>query len=223
MIRKGSLVPLYQIFDSLFPLGSYALSNGMETYTQKGLIHDRKTLEEYLKAQLYLLPYGDLGIAAKVAQGEDFKLMDDYSSAMKQPFEIRQGSVKIGTRLLRAVKGLTDYQMLELFGEAIKKGDCEGHYPVAVGLLLKELEVNLQEALEIYAYSLLSMMANHAVKLVPLGQAEAQPALYETIAHIPDAVAKALAVRTEELGVSGCGFDLRAIQHETLHGRLFGS
>jgi urease accessory protein UreF len=38
---------------------------------------------------------------------------------------------------------------------------------------------------------------------------------------IPQAVQKAKAAAIDELGVSGCGFDLRSMQHESLHGRLY--
>jgi len=64
-------------------------------------------------------------------------------------------------------------------------------------------------------------MVNHAVKLIPLGQSEGQSALFEVMRLIPGAAQKAMAADIDELGVSGCGFDLRAMQHETLHGRLY--
>ena len=223
MIKLKNMIPLYQIFDSLFPLGSYSLSNGMETYTQKGVVKDGASLTEYIKAQLYVLPYGDLGVAALTAKGEDFVKMDHMSSAMKQPYEVRTGSVKLGTRLIKTVKGFADYPSLNELGKAVSDGRCEGHYPVAVGLMVRDLEADVRQAMELFAYSLLSVMVNHAVKLVPLGQTQAQVALYDGMAFIPEAVEKAINMQIRDLGVSGCGFDLRCIQHENLFGRLFGS
>jgi urease accessory protein len=221
--QQKSMIPLYQIFDSLFPLGSYALSNGMETYTQKGIVHDRKSLTDYLVAQLYTIPYGDLGIAAKVASGDDFIMLDDLCSAMKQPFEVRQASIKLGTRLINTVGGFAKFPSLTKVSSAIEEDRCEGHYPVIVGLLVRDLDVDVSKAMELYAYSLISVMVNHAVKLIPLGQKDAQPALYDAMKLIPTAVDKALNASIDEFGVSGCGFDLRAIQHEALFGRLFAS
>jgi urease accessory protein len=72
-----------------------------------------------------------------------------------------------------------------------------------------------------YCYSLLSQAVNHAVKLIPLGQSDGQAALFEAMKLIPSAVEKAKAASIDELGVSGCGFDLRSMQHEGLHGRLY--
>jgi len=223
--QVASRLALLQAFDSLFPTGAYTMSGGMETYTQKEIVKDKSTLLAYLKAQMYILPYSDLGVCAKTAEGEDFILMDNLCAAMKQPFEIRTGSEKLCARFLKAqesVRGaLGDYPSLAAYRSAIQREQCRGHYPVAVGLFMRDLNADLDEALELYCYSLLSQMVNHAVKLIPLGQSDGQAALFEAMRLIPEAVQKARAARVDELGVSGCGFDLRAMQHETLPGRLY--
>jgi len=216
-----SRIAMLQVFDPLFPTGAYTMSGGMETYTQKGLVNDKSTLVSYLKALVYILPYGDLGVCAKTAQGEDFILMDNLSAAMKQPFEIRTGSEKLCARFLKAQDALCDYPSLAAYRQAIRQTKCRGHYPVAVGLFLRDLNASLNEALELYCYSLLSQAVNHAVKLIPLGQSDGQAALFEAMRLIPGAAQKAMAASVDELGVSGCGFDLRSMQHETLHGRLY--
>jgi urease accessory protein len=162
-----------------------------------------------------------LGVCAKTAEGEDFFLMDSLCAAMKQPFEIRTGSEKLCVRFLKAQEVLCDYPSLAAYRQAIRQEKCRGHYPVAVGLFMRDLNANLDDALELYCYSLLSQTVNHAVKLIPLGQSDGQAALFEALRLIPSAVQKAKAASVDELGVSGCGFDLRAMQHETLHGRLY--
>jgi len=216
-----SRIALLQAFDPLFPTGAYTMSGGMETYTQKGLVQDKSSLVSYLKAQLYILPYGDLGVCAKTAQGEDFILMDNLCAAMKQPYEIRTGSEKLCTRFLKTQETLCGYPSLAAYRQAKKQEKCKGHYPVAVGLFIRDLNADIGEALELYCYSLMSQTVNHAVKLIPLGQSDGQAALFETLRLIPGAAQKAMAADVDELGVSGCGFDLRAMQHETLRGRLY--
>ena len=39
---------LLQVNDALFPIGAYSHSQGLETYIQKGIVHDEKTAEEYI-------------------------------------------------------------------------------------------------------------------------------------------------------------------------------
>ena len=219
--RIAQRIALLQAFDPLFPTGAYTMSGGMETYTQKGLVKDKSNLAAYLKAQMYILPYSDLGVCAKTAEGEEFILMDSLCAAMKQPFEIRTGSEKLCARFLKAQETLCDYPSLAAYREAIRQEKCRGHYPVAVGLFMRDLNADLDEALELYCYSLLSQTVNHAVKLIPLGQSDGQAALFEAMRLIPAAVQKARAASVDALGVCGCGFDLRAMQHETLQGRLY--
>ena len=36
---------LLQVNDALFPIGGYSHSQGLETYIQKGLVHDEKSAE----------------------------------------------------------------------------------------------------------------------------------------------------------------------------------
>jgi urease accessory protein len=122
-----SRIALLQAFDPLFPTGAYTMSGGMETYTQKGLVHDKLTLVSFLRATLYVLPYGDLGVCAKTAEGEDFILMDNLCAAMKQPFEIRTGSEKLCARFLKAQEALCDYPPLAVYRQAIRQGKCRGH------------------------------------------------------------------------------------------------
>jgi urease accessory protein len=218
---QTSRIALLQAFDSLFPTGSYTMSGGMETYTQKGIVKDKATLIAFLKAQLYILPYGDLGVCAKAAQGESYLVLDELCAAMKQPFEIRTGSEKLCLRFLKMQETLCEYPSLAEYYSAIQQKKCHGHYPVALGLFIRDLNAELEQALEMYCYSLLSQAVNHAVKLIPLGQSDGQAALYETLRLIPQAVQKAISATTDELGVCACGFDLRSMQHETLHGRLY--
>jgi urease accessory protein len=219
----NEMLPLYHAFDALFPIGAYTLSGGMETYTQKGIVRDKETLVAFLNAQVYILPYSDLGLAAKAAEGTDFIFLDHLCAAMKQPLELRTGSEKMCSRFLKIQSELACYPSLSAYRAAIARGSCDGHYPVAVGLFIRDTGAPVGAALELYGYSILSLTVNHAVKLIPLGQSDGQSALFAALRLIPEAVQKALAVSVEDLGVSGAGFDLRAMQHETLKGRLYSS
>jgi urease accessory protein len=127
------------------------------------------------------------------------------------------------SRFLKIQAELANYKSLSAYRAAIEQKHCDGHYPVAVGLLVRDTGAPVNEALELYAYSALSLTVNHAVKLIPLGQSDGQSALFEAMRLIPEAVNTALTASIADLGVSGCGFDLRAMQHETLKGRLYSS
>ena len=214
---------LLQSFDALFPIGSYTLSNGMETYVQKELICDGKMLERFLKAYLYALPYNDLGFAAQAATGAPIEYLDMLCGASKAPAEVRTGSQKLCARFLKAEVCLGHYPKIEDYSLKIAAGSCSGFHCIAVGLLIADLDAALEQGLEMYCYNLLTTIVNHAVKLVPLGQLAGQQALSAVLPLISEACHHAMSVSDNELGFSGAGFDLRAMQHETLYSRLYQS
>ena len=39
---------LLQVNDALFPIGGYSHSQGLETYIQRGIVHDADTAREYI-------------------------------------------------------------------------------------------------------------------------------------------------------------------------------
>ena len=45
---------LLQINDALFPIGAYSHSQGLETYIQRGIVHDEATAKEYIHHKIRL-------------------------------------------------------------------------------------------------------------------------------------------------------------------------
>lgn len=218
---NSNLLKLVQSLDALFPIGSYTLSNGMETYVQKNIVCDRNGLEKHMQSYLYMLTFNDLAFAAKAYEGHDIKQLDALCSALKAPREMREGSMKQCIRFLKLHTQLDDYPLLVRYKKCIESAECDGHYCIAMGLFIREIGIDISDALELYCYSILSSMANHAVKLVPLRQLDGQKALFAAEKAIPDAVSRAVTVGMEDIGASGCGFDIRSMQHEKLYSRLY--
>lgn len=50
IIMDSKFIRLVQSLDPLFPIGSYTLSNGMETYVQKNVVCSRDQLKEHLES-----------------------------------------------------------------------------------------------------------------------------------------------------------------------------
>jgi urease accessory protein len=219
----SDITALLQVFDPLFPVGAYTLSNGLETYTQMGLVRDRESLSAHLSSYLAVLPYGDLGLAAHAASGGGIAELDALCNSMKSPAQVRDGSVRLASRFIKAATPLFPCPGLIEYEKLISSGVCVGHYPVAAGLFIRDAANTPSRGLEIYCYSLLAATVNHAAKLVPLRQSDAQSALANAAKCISTAVSRALESDIDELGVSGAGFELRAMQHETLDARLYAS
>lgn len=210
-----------QSLDSLFPIGTFTMSNGMETYTQKDLVNDKSTLLQYSDSYIYTLPYNDLEFCAKAIQDEDFKTLDLIYSASRIPYELRNGSIKLCNRFLKLENSLGNYIHLKEYAKSIQIGECLGSYSISVGLFIKDNNMDIKQGLEMYCYSLISSMVNHAVKLVPLSQLDGQYCLNKTLKKISKAVEKSLNIPLQDLGISGMGFDFRSMEHEKLYSRLY--
>lgn len=221
IMKHNGYLSLLQALDPLFPIGTFTLSNGLETYVQKNLVYNTDTLRKFMNAYIYTLPNNDLGFAAKAAMGASCKMLDERYTASKSPFELRSGCKKQCSRFLKAETKLGDYYELEHYADMIATGICNGCYPVALGLLIKDTGTDIIQGLEMYCYNLLSSMVNHAVKLVPLRQLDGQQCLSMLMEEIPHTVQKAIEMESDDLGFSGMGFDFRSMQHETLYARLY--
>ncbi len=214
-------LPLIQSLDALFPVGGFTLSNGLETYVQKNIVCDKETLIKFLKAYLYVASYNDIAFCVKAAMGADVSYLDRICTSCKTPREVRNGGMKMCSRFLKAHEAISGSEQLKQYAELIKKSECAGHHCIAVGLLIREKKLDINMAAGLYAYNILSTMTNHAVKLVPLRQLDGQKALAETAKGIEKAVQTAIKIDIDDLGASGAGFDIRAMQHEKLYSRLY--
>lgn len=214
---------LMQCFDSLFPIGAFTLSNGLETYVQRGIIKDEGSLMEYLYAYAYTLPWGDLGFAACAASEAPFYELDEIFAAVRSPSEIREGSRKLCKRFVKTQNALGGCPLLSEYEKAVENGICFGSSPIAVGLFIADAGTDTETALSMYCFSLFSQAVNHAVKLVPLSQMTGQRCLSVMLEKIPALCQRAMSVPQEDLGIGGSGFDLRAMQHETLYSRMYSS
>lgn len=210
-----------QAVDPLFPVGAFTLSNGLETYVQKGVIVDAAGLRSYLGSMSALLPYSEVGFAAKAAAGVDLRLLDELCTASRSAFELREGSRKLCARFIKAQKAVAECPELEEYESAIRSGDCSGCHCIALGLYIAGTGTDIFQGLSMYCYSLMSAAVNHAVKLVPLSQLDGQRELSRAAEHIPEICRKAMSADLSELGAGGAGFELRAAQHETLYSRMY--
>ena len=101
---------LLQINDSLFPIGGYSHSYGLETYIQKGIVQDLETAEEYIRKRLsYNFLYTDLlaaRLAYEAAERRDLPALDeleDLLEASRIPQELREASQKLGSRFMKTL------------------------------------------------------------------------------------------------------------------------
>ena len=226
-----TLFNLLQLFDPTLPIGAYAHSAGLETYTQNGKVHNKRDALVFIKQ--FLLQnflYSDaafFSFAWRFAQAKDWKaipMLDQEITALKSSKETREASQKLGSRLMRVAESWDfDFPFLNSYKKEIAEKVCLGQVAIVFGILAQELKIPLLEALKAYYYTTASGMVTNCAKLIPIGQQEAQSILFQLKNEIEALAKKTLELEYDQIGRCAIGFEIRAMQHEKLYSRLYMS
>lgn len=222
-----AVLKMIQVCDSLFPIGAFTLSNGLETFVCEGRLGSEAEFEEYVESFLQILPYNDLGVMMLSYQHADeweyITQLDNLSVALKSPREVRSGAGKLCSRFIKIRRAIGDCETIDQYSSLIENGRCLGNYAVAVGLFANETGLSMKESGLIYAHSLVTAIVTNAVKTVPLSQMSGQRILSKAQKKIAECVDIAGRISIDELGVGGTQFDIEAMRHESLYSRLYMS
>jgi len=214
---------LLQWTDSAFPTGSFAHSSGLETYTQAEIVSTSNDLARLIAVKLEAAARTDLLVvhAALTADQAQIVELDMLCSASKVAKEAREASEKIGRRLLASVLNLTNDERLDFYQAEIAAYRCAGHHTVVHGLACASLNVDPRTALLTFGYALAVNQTAASLKLMRIGQTQAQKVLAEAAEAIESAVESALMRTLDDFGSFTPALDIRAMQHEHLFRRLF--
>ena len=220
---------LLQICDSVFPIGAYSHSFGLETYIQRGLVHDAATAGAFVAQQIrYPLCYIELlgmRLAFEAAAERDWahvaRLEDDMAAA-RVPAEVRAASQRMATRFCKTAATFLDGEAAQVFA-AYVAGASTHMVNAAYGVFACVAGIDKEELLRRYLYSQVSAMVANCVKTIPLSQTVGQTLLRDAAPLQLKAIARALGADEGLLGLSMPGFDVRCIEHEVLYSRLYMS
>lgn len=228
-MKTNTLLSLLHVSDPNLPIGGYSHSNGLETYVQKGIVTDKESTLVFLQNMLnHNILHNDASYVKLVydaLKNNDFKqviTLDSECTALKSPKEIRGGSHKLGARLFKIFKDKNDHAILKDLAKYLKNKNV-GNYAVIYGVVCFASDIPLNEALSAFYFSTAAGMITNAVKLVPLGQIQGQEVLFSIQEEIGAMVEKTINLDKELVGIASVGFDLRSMQHEKLHSRLYMS
>ncbi len=227
---------LQQICDSVFPIGAYSQSYGLETYIQRGLVHDTGSAWGFVRAQIaYPLTYTELlgmRLAYEGARGavrgagawDAVAELEWELAALKTPAETRAASGKLASRFIRTLTaiGALGPADAERFGAYARTGAPHA-VNAAYGVFSALAGIDLVALARRYLYGQVSAMTVNCVKSVPLSQTAGQAMLLRSLPLQEEAVERALAAGRDELGLSMPGFDVRCIEHEGIYSRLYMS
>ncbi len=227
-LTDTSLLQLFQIHDSAFPIGSYTHSYGMETYIQEDLIRTKEDLISFCTSFLFQnLVRGDAiliqeAYAAAEAQDMDKLLeLEQLCGAIKLAKESRDASVNVGRQFIRTVTPLGTDPLLAEWKERIDAKAIKGHYAVLYGIYSATTGVSAHHAVMTYLYATLNGLITNAVRAVPFGQNTGVQAMNKLIGPVAEAAQLTARLTLDDVSNNALGIELASMKHEYLFSRLF--
>lgn len=230
MITKQNFY-LLQINDALFPIGAYSHSYGLETYIQNGILQNSQDAAAYLISKLkYALLYSDLlGIRLAYEYTQYHNLdalisLNHLTEALKVPAEIREASLKLGSRFIKTLSSLElTYKYPEFNAFIHHTTDKKFHHCCLYGSFCAAMDIDKLEMLTHYLYAQTSAIVTTCVKSIPLSQTDGQKILTNSFPLLEQLTQEVILLDAQWYGCSTPGFDIRSMQHEYLYSRIYMS
>ncbi|MED4028799.1 urease accessory protein UreF [Priestia megaterium] len=226
----NSLLSLIQLCDSNFPSGAFSHSFGFETYIQRDQIYNTETFQDALRTYLDVqLTYTD-GLACRLTyeyanhdQFNEIMRVDHELYALALSKETREGTRRVGHRMLKLCLELFQGSYLEKYMSEVKAKKAYGHPAVVFALASLQLNITKEEAILSHLYASISSLIQNAVRGIPIGQTDGQKTLVLFQPLLQQALQHILQADQEEFGAVTPGLEIAQMQHEQLHVRLFMS
>jgi urease accessory protein len=229
MASPVTLLRLMQLTDSMFPMGAFVHSNGLETYTDAKAVRSMADLKALIGVRLEAAGESDLVfvkealLAAQQADLPELLELDEMLSAFRTAHEARLASVKVGRQLLRMAASLFDDPLLAAYQKEVQAGNSDANLAIVYGIVYAAGGFDPQTALLAYTYQVIVGQTSAAAKLMSVGQTQLQGLIQEMQPAAALAVEKAMYMTIEDCGSFTPGLDIRTMQHQYLFRRLFHS
>ena len=223
------LARLLQFGDSMFPIGAFAFSAGLESAIQKGVVSDAETLHAYARTAVEQAALCDgIGLVCshRAAAAGDVALLvriDEQVYARKLSSETRTMSVRMGKKFTEIGVQVTGAPLLTAWRERIEAGATPGCYPVALGVNFAVQGLSARDAFAVHQYGVAAMILSAALRLMKISHVDTQRMLYQLTAGGDDAYRVAAAAQLSDMAGFAPLSEILAAAHVKAHVRLFMS
>lgn len=218
---------MVQFADSMFPVGAFSFSNGLESAVAEGVVTDADTLHEFVLTATAQAATCD-GIALLEAHrgARDADLVrvlraDHAVLSRKLNEEARTMSTRMGKKLAEIGMRLHDGVLLGKWLEAVENGGAPGTYPVGQGILFAEMGAPEHDAFAVHQYGVAAAILGAALRLIRVDHLTTQAILFE----VDESAAReyeAVADRTlDDMATFAPMADILAAVHVQAHIRMF--
>ena len=222
------ILPLLHLCDSLFPIGGFGYSDGLEAATASGVVSTADDLAAWIDVCLEeTLGRSDgptlVGALAAFAAAdwEALALLDREVTALRPAAASRRSSRAMGRRLLTTWQTLYPDARLEPVVKLARNGDIGPALPVAFACAAGSAGAGAHAAAEAFCYTRLAGTISAAMRLMPIGQTDAHGLLARVLGRLP-AVVDGMLERPRASSFTPA-MDIATMSQQYLHSRLFRS
>jgi urease accessory protein len=213
-----------------FPTGSYSYSHSIEWAVEAGHIHDRKSLVDWLEADLCYGSGRNEAIffmeAWRCATDDDrAKLLEiaKLAAAFRGTSEFALESSQQAMACLATLRQVWPDRVIDNLSEVLSELRIAPALAVVLGVRSAREGLPVGLALPAFLQSYTANLVSAGVRLIPLGQTDGQLAIAELEQAVLAATLKAERATIQDLGSAAFMVDLASASHETQYTRLFRS
>jgi len=223
------MIELLHLCDSLFPIGSFGYSDGLESATASGQVASRDDLREWLDVCLDESIGRAEGPAVRLARlaldgRDDDRLVaiDRELHALRPAMSARASSRAMGHRLLTTWRRLHPDARIDVVAALADERRIGPTLPVAFAVASLCAGADVRTSIEAFAYTRLAAIVSAAMRLMAVGQTDAHALLARALDRVP-AVARDIIDRDAEIESFAPAMDIAQMSHQYVHSRLFRS
>jgi urease accessory protein len=222
------LLALLHLCDSLFPIGGFGYSDGLEAATAAGLVGTPADLQAWLDVCLEEAVGRMDGPATLRAwstfERQDWQALcklDEEITVMRPSSAIRRASRAMGLRLVTTWTTLYPDRRLERLLDLARRQRLGPALPIAFGCACASAGVPIRDAGAAFTYTRLASTTSAALRLMRIGQTDAHAQLARALGRVP-IVVEAMMTRARPESFTPA-MDVSAMTQQYLRSRLFRS
>ena len=226
--KAETIFRLIQFSDATFPVGAFSFSNGLETAAHIGLVHDARTLQEYVESAARQAAYSD-GVTAlqtfRAASDDNYERIleaDRRLILFKMNEEARLMLTRMGRKL--AELGARLFPGETLFSrwlEDIRENRTPGTYPAAQGIAFFLAGLDEKALFTSHQYGVINMILSAALRCLRVSHYDTQEILFRLGEKVEAAYEKARDMKFENMHAFVPELDIMASLHEKGRMRMF--
>jgi urease accessory protein len=213
-----------------FPTGSYSYSHAIEWAVETGDIHDRKSLVDWLEADLCYgsgrneaIFFTEAWRCAAEHDCEKLLKVAELAAAFRGTSEFALETSQQAASCLATLRRVWPDPLIETLSELLPELRIAPVLSVVLGVRTARQDIPATLALPAFLQTYLASLVTAGVRLVPLGQTDGQLAIAELEPAVLAVAAQAEEATIHDLGSAGFMVDLSSASHETQYTRLFRS